>query len=133
MARNSYAETKIPTGKTSPVYMDAQQIVNGFLGHNAEVEFGTVTGTGALITIATSFDPAMIMVINQTDSSIHFLTPSMPAGSMMSIKAAAAYVGTNGLSLLDGGFTIGTNADLNAVADVLHWTALAAPDRDGSL
>ncbi len=134
MAREQFADTQIPAaGKDAVPYATWAEIVRTLGQHVGEMAFGTVTGTGANIVVATPFDPAMVVVINETDGSMHVHIPTMTAADVFAIKTAAvAYISTGGITLGTKQFTIGTDADLNTNSDVLHWAAFGARNVNGS-
>lgn len=132
MGRQSYADDQITAGSfsgtSSPKFLDAIQIARGLFKHGVECAAGTVAGTGASLDVVCPFDPAVVIILNETDGSVHIATPTTGAAKGMSIKAAAAWMATVGITIGDKKFTLGTNADLNAAADVLHWVAFGFRD-----
>ena len=135
MARETFADTQIPaSGQAGVPYPDYQKIVRGLFQHGAEMVAGTVTGTGsALVVDELPFDPAAVIVWNQTDPGLFVHLPSFTAAHMAKLTDAPAltHATTNGITLGTKEFTIGADADMNAAADVLHWVAFGF--RDGTL
>lgn len=127
MAREQYADSQIPLPKESIPFADFSTLINGILKFGTETFMGTMVGTGAsLDSPALPFDPAIVMIFNETDRSMHFATPTTGAGKCFSIKAAVAFVASGGITIGTKKFTLGTDADLNAAADALHFVAIAA-------
>jgi hypothetical protein len=100
--------------------------------HKGHVKTGTVTGTGAAITIPLGFTPSAVVIHNRTDLSQYHWTKDMPAASAMKRVTAGttSFITTGGISPFAGtegaavaGFTIGTDANINAAADVIYWEA----------
>ena len=65
-------------------------------------------------------------ILNASDPAISVHTDTMPALSFVSQEdSATAYTTTQGVTLTNTGFTVGTDVQINALADVIHWTAEA--------
>lgn len=93
------------------------------------IKTGTVTGTGAAINISLGWKPDYIRVLNVTDGdTVDEWVNGMAAGTSITVAAAAATRGSNGLSQYDGtasatpGFTIGSG--ISESAKVLAWVAM---------
>jgi hypothetical protein len=133
MARESYSLLQIPESTEQIPHPDWRAIANGMLKHGSEMFFGTMTGTGAALDSPTlPFDPAMVLVYNLTDVSVHIKLPSQAGAVSLAIKAAVSATAANGITLGVKKFTLGTDADLNAAADVLHFVAIGSRDIGGS-
>ncbi|MDQ3170286.1 MAG: hypothetical protein M3Q55_09140 [Acidobacteriota bacterium] len=134
--RESFAETQIPTtGRAGIPYPDYHKIVQGLLLHGAEMFFGTMTGTGAALdSPALPFDPAMVMIINQTTLCKGIKLPSMADDDFYKEVAAgtATYDTAGGITLGVKKFTLGTDVELNAAANVIHFVAFGAKSVGGS-
>ena len=132
--RDTYAKTQLPTSVASIPFPDFKSLVNTMLKFGLEAYICDMEGTGALLdSPALPFDPAGVLVFNETDQSVHANFAGFGAAKMMSIKAAAAWVATDGITLGTKKFTLGVNADLNAAADVLHCVAFGQRGIGGSL
>ncbi len=64
--RESFAESEIPTGVESPVYLDARQISRGIGRHATEsfIAQGTGAGGSGFDVVNVPFEPAYIKAIN---------------------------------------------------------------------
>ena len=98
---------------------------------NPTTRFGTVTGTGAAINVSLGFVPDYVEVVNVTDGdTIDKWYKGMAAGTSITIAAAAATRGSNGISEYAGteggtaGFTIGSG--ISESAKVLRYMAIRA-------
>jgi hypothetical protein len=102
----------------------------------AQMQMGTATGTGAALPIEVGFVPEVVILLNLTTAGLVVWTHSMAAAKCMTVKAAAVYTATEGITALDNiykysaapevetkytGFMMGTNC--NAAADVIVWAA----------
>jgi hypothetical protein len=101
-------------------------------GHFAQ---GRITGTGAVINVELGFIPETVHIRNVTSRDELFWDEGMTNGH--GFKRVAAGTGTaitsNGISPYVGalgtnarGFTIGTDADINVSAEILHYTAISS-------
>jgi len=135
MPREQFAETQIPAqGKDEVPYPSWREIARRLLSHGAEMFFGTVEGTGALITVAgLPFDPACVILLNVDGLAWAVKTPNMAsADSVKFITAGTMSVAVAAVTLGTKQFTIGADADLNVAAETIHWIAFGARDVDGS-
>lgn len=94
---------------------------------------GTVEGTAAAINISCGFVPRIVKVINIDGDCVMDWTDDMGAGlgyktigatgvgALMATGGITAYAGSEAAN--SAGFTIGTDADLNASAETLMWIA----------
>lgn len=133
--RDTVAKLALPaSGKEATPYPRWGEIINGVLKMGAEIQFGTVEGTGSPIVVATEFDPACVILINQDDPTLLVHSPSMPAASGLKLTDAPAltFPTTNGVTLGTKQFTIGADADVNAAAETLHWIAIGSSGAVGS-
>lgn len=137
MARESYAQTQIPeNGKAAIPYPDYHKIVQSLMLHGAEMYFGTMTGTGAsLDSPALPFDPAMVLIVNQTTVCRGLKLPTMADDDFYKEVAAGTgtYDAAGGITLGVKKFTLGTDAELNAAGNVIHFVAFGARDVGGSI
>lgn len=103
--------------------------------HKGHIAQGTIAGTGAAINVSLGFIPQHVRIINQTKLSEYNWFSSMDdaaalkqvtAGTISAITAdgISRYAGTSGAT--GAGFTIGTDARLNANNDVIHYFAFSA-------
>lgn len=99
---------------------------------NGHFVTGTATGTGSAINVELGFTPSRIEIINETDPGYYVWTDTMADGEMQKTVGAGTttFESSNGISAYAGsagsaskGFTIGTDSDMNAASDVLHWCA----------
>lgn len=126
MARKSNAQTQIPTGIQDTPYLDSTKVVQGLLSRMSESQAGSVVGTGAALDVALDFDPAVVILIDETQNVVAIKHPGQPTDEATTIKAAV--VGSVPATITLGAlgekkFTIGTNADVNTIADVVRWVA----------
>lgn len=97
------------------------------LSSMGEIHFGTVVGTGASLPVTgLPFDPAAVIVWNQTDPGLYVHLPSMTAAHMAKLTDAPALTHATSLGITLGAkgarsFTIGADTDMNAAADALHY------------
>jgi len=129
--RNSAAALALPAKPVDSVpYVDFRVLLAA-LGSMCEVFFGSVTGTGAPIDVSCPFDPAAVVLINVTDPTLGLYLPSMAAASVAKLTDAPALTVAvaNGITLgakAARKFTIGADADLNVVAEVIHYVAFGS-------
>jgi hypothetical protein len=89
-----------------------------------QCESGTYTGTGAVQTITLGFKPKLVLAFNVTDGdTLVGTTDTLADGTGFSIVAATAAL-TNGFTLSDSGFSLGTSAVANESAKVYHYLAI---------
>jgi hypothetical protein len=97
---------------------------------------GTAPGTGAEIKVPLEFEPRKVELFNVDGLVKAVWTDTMPAGAAMKEVTAGTktYIVTGGVTRvtqqeLDSGqdpgrgFTIGTDTDINASSEVIHWVA----------
>lgn len=86
---------------------------------------GAVIGTGANLDVRTvGYRPRRVELFNETGLVTAVWTDSMAdAAGIKRITAGDATVMTAGVTPLSDGFRIGTDADVNAVGEVIHWVA----------
>ena len=86
---------------------------------------GVVIGTGALLNVKgdkCGFKPSAVRILNVTDGSFHFWQDTMADDSTVEQKGGTTAVRTSGgIIPLSDGFSIGTQSNLNANLDVLHF------------
>lgn len=96
---------------------------------------GTVEGTGAAINLELGFTPSYVQLINIDGDASLVWTDTMTDGEGYKTVAAGtnAQIATGGITPYAGaegsasvGITIGTDADVNASAETLHWVAWGA-------
>lgn len=138
--RISNSASQIPAKSVASVpYLDFRNIT-AMMAAVGEVFFGKVTGTGvALPVTGLPFDPAAVLVVNETQLASFEKWPSMPAGDTFKRVTAGTMskiATTAGITLGAKGerkFTIGTDAALNTAADVIHFVAIGSRGLGGSL
>ena len=86
---------------------------------------GAYVGTGAEIDIsAPGFKPSWVMLINKDDASLSIHMEGMADGSAFQQKAGvSALTGSDCITLDADGFKVGTNGDLNADGETVHYVA----------
>ena len=138
-ARVSQSASVIPDKPVnSTPYLDFRTI-NAMMAMVAEMEIGTVTGTGAdLIVSGLEFDPAFVILINITDPTLGLHVAGMTADHMVKLTDAPALTipTSNGITLGAKGerrFLVGADADLNVSAEVIRWIAFGGRGVKGSL
>lgn len=108
-----------------------------------EFDSGTFTGTGAAINVSLGWIPSYVKVYNNNDAggkapTMEWFQGMAAASGLKGLKvvdsgatgdASQAKVTVNGISEYAGsataapGFTIGADADVNAVGEVGYWVA----------
>jgi hypothetical protein len=89
----------------------------------------TITGTGAAIHVDCGFKPKFVMIMNLTTLVVSMASDTMTSAHVVQVNDSGAdttnvlHATSNGITLRPKGFTIGTDADLNTEADVLHVIA----------
>lgn len=122
----------VPPGKNDVPYATKLELVRSILGSACEAFAGTVTGTGALITVNCPFDPGFVWLCKTagtgapTQSLKH---PGLPDDDCIhTVAAGTVTVDTAGQITLgaDGSksFTIGTDAAINEAAQPIRYLAL---------
>lgn len=91
---------------------------------------GAVVGTGAAIDVRTvGFRPRRVELYNKAGLCYAVWLDTFSDGHMVkTVDSGAgttdvADVTSNGITPLSDGFRIGTDADLNAAGEVIHWVA----------
>lgn len=86
---------------------------------------GAVTGTGANLDVRTvGFRPRRVEIVNLDGLVTAFWADTMAdATGIKRVTAGTMSAMTAGITPLSDGFRIGTDADLNASGEVLHWVA----------
>lgn len=94
-----------------------------------ETELGTVTGTGAAVTITLGFTPDYVEVVNLTDGdTIDRWHRAMGEGQSITSATGVSKRTTNGISTFQGdvgspqGFVIGSA--INEAGKLLGWLAI---------
>lgn len=96
---------------------------------HTQIAYGKVTGTGANIDVNIGFKPRWVEIMNQTKISRFVWTADMANGyAFKRVTAGTMSVVTSlGITPLDDGttlgFRIGTEGQLNAASDVIHYIA----------
>lgn len=95
-------------------------------GGTLPLRTGKFTGTGAAKTIDTpGFKPKVVKFVNQ-DGATAIHTDTMAAASVATQDSGTdAFPTTEGVTLRDEGFAVGTNPVINGDGDTIHWIALA--------
>jgi len=107
------AATEIP-------YPDNRALAAG-MSRVGQIQAVSEVGTGANITVDIDGYPKFAVVVNETTDCAFVAVYGMTAAHAFKIKTAAVgMIAADGLTLADGSLTIGTDADLNNLADVLR-------------
>lgn len=89
-----------------------------------------LAGTGAALSVNTGFHPHLVIALNLTQLSISIWTASMAQATCIQIKDSGTgttdilSVASAAVSGSPQGFSLGTNANLNTSADVIHVIAM---------
>lgn len=129
-ARTSNAQRQIPNGKQDTPLLDTTKLVQGVFARMEESQAGTVTGTGALITVNLDFDPAEVELIKPAGTGAPVVMKKHPgqatdstlkviAAGTQTIVAAGVTLGAQGAK----SFTIGTDAAINESGQPILWIA----------
>ena len=93
----------------------------------SRVQTGSVLGaTAADVDVRTvTFRPSRVELYNETGLARAVWQDSMADGEMMKQVTAGtiSQVTATGITPLSDGFRIGQDADLNVVAELIHWVA----------
>ncbi len=94
----------------------------------ARVMAGSFIGTGALLSVlSVGFKPKLVQLFNATGLVVAFWSKTMADGAAHKIINHASVqnvvITSNGIIPLSNGFSVGTDADLNTAAEVVHWVA----------
>ena len=93
-------------------------------GNSNPLVTGAFTGTGSLITVGSvGFRPKRVTLINLTDPAHGVHLDSMAADSVLVGTTTFAAVTSDGVTLTDTGFTVGTDANFNTSGEVVYWCA----------
>lgn len=89
---------------------------------------GVVIGTGAELEVGgdkCGFRPSRVEIVNATDGSKHTWQDTMADGEVFEAKNGAGFTlrTSGGITPQADGFLIGTQGNLNASGDVLHFSA----------
>lgn len=86
---------------------------------------GAVLGTGANLDVRTvGFRPRRVELFNEGGLVTAIWTDSMAdAAGIKRVTAGDATVMSAGVTPLSDGFRIGTDADVNAAGELIHWVA----------
>lgn len=130
LAADIYLNTQ--TGKTDVPYPSKTELVRAIMASMCEAAAGTIaSATGASTDVVLPFDPAVVFVWDLTKLSLNIKLPTQPTDvAIQIILAAASVAGCITLGTLK--FTIGTNANINSAADVLHWCAFGFRGNTGT-
>lgn len=87
---------------------------------------GEEVGTGAIMSILVGFKPTGIKILNRTQASKAEWDFPMADGSGFKTVTAGTftYVGVDLITPTYNGFTLGVDADLNAIGDIIYWEAI---------
>lgn len=128
-------DTKLPQkGADHIPYPDLIELARYYQQAGVEAFAGNMVGTGAALdSPALPFDPAMVLLVDETQNVLAIKFPSQPTDTATTVKAAAVGAAAASITLGMKKFTLGTNADVNTVADVIRFVAIGFRDQGGSL
>lgn len=92
----------------------------------SRVMTGAVVGTGSAINVKTvGFRPRKVELFNVASGDVMEWSNTMPDAYGLKRVAAGtgSYVTSGGVTPLAAGFTLGTDSDLNAAGETVHWVA----------
>jgi hypothetical protein len=94
----------------------------------SRVMAGSFIGTGALLNVDTvGFRPKMVQLFNATGLTQAVWTKTMADDSAFKQinhgTVQNAFITSDGIIPRANGFSVGTDADLNTAAEVVHWVA----------
>ncbi len=93
-----------------------------------EIAVGTYVGTGAALSTGINslgFKPTFVFAFNQTDGDLVWgHINGMTAATAFTIVAATATVASQGCTLTNTGFTLGTDATINESGDTYVYIAV---------
>jgi hypothetical protein len=85
---------------------------------------GTFAGDGAATSISLGFNPAHVLVVNETDAIVWQKTGSMTAAnSVKTVTAGTTTVDTGSAILINGDGTVTLSATLGASGKTIAWYA----------
>lgn len=91
---------------------------------------GTYTGTGAALDVNVGFKPIAVLAYNETDGDVVALQ-MQGAAAAKGLKIVdsgsgttdISFVSSNGITLANNGFRVGTDSDMNENAKVYRYLA----------
>lgn len=84
---------------------------------------GSYVGTTAAVEVQLGFQPRFLLIFNQTDGDVCWISfEGMAAGKAIQIEAAVSHLASNGISLRNSGFTAGTS--LSESGDTFLYLAI---------
>jgi len=92
--------------------------------YTPQTSTGTVTGTGASLSVTLGFEPKYVKVINLTSGASLETISDVGDGKGLKLTDTPTYalVSSNGLTIDNNGFTLGTDA-VNTNTDTLAYIA----------
>lgn len=92
-----------------------------------QFKLGTYTGSGVAQTLDIGFKPVAILLFNETDGDwLGCHIDNMSAATAYKFTTGIAKISTNGITLNDFGFTVGSDATLNENLKVYRYLALGS-------
>ncbi len=132
--RVSNAVSKLPfTALEGPAYVQFRDLLAAF-AHTAEVFCSSPTAAGTAITVNLPFDPALVIVINETGPTMHFSPPSLAAAGTFRITSAGAIskITTNGITRgAKAARTVTLGTSIQTTNDVVHLIAFGNRGLEG--
>lgn len=124
---NSHAENQVPSPQDEAAYATWSQIARGMMGASVDGVIVETVGTGAPLDVdGLTFDPAMVLVINETTDIMSIHVSGMTADTARAFATGLAIA--NGVTLgaaEEGKVTLG--AGLHAASDVLRVVCFGVP------
>ena len=109
-------------GETEHPYPDMRALLSVFT-NMGQIQFGTYTGTAALITKTTSGNPRLVYLVDDTQTTHALNFTGMADDSYRNIQTGAVVV-ADGIILGTNQFSIGVDVGINQAADVGFWFAI---------
>ena len=115
------ADVHEPYGRGDSVRAALSEVASQY----ARAYVGGVTGTGVALPVVTATPPDFVAVFNQTTGALCLHFDGMADASMLEmITGGITYVAANGITLSATGFTLGTDAQLNANGNIIWYFAI---------
>lgn len=121
----SHAEANLPTSVEEVPYPNWTQTVNLLMGKMAEIAIVAATGAGTPVEVSTTFDPAVVLVLNQTDNQVTLYMRGMTANTARDLATGLSVA--NGVTLgAEGEFKATLGAGVQGAADSLLVALIGA-------
>lgn len=92
--------------------------------YTPQTSTGTVTGTGAALSVTTGFKPKYVKLVNLTSGVSLESISDIPDGKGLALTTTPTYalVSSGGITINDNGFSVGTHA-VNANGETMAYIA----------